>query len=367
MVLKRFPWKIPDPELDPSFKLFLLAHPELGGIKPSSLLEDDEAHDEPMISDQLPETRYGTVLQSSGAHRLLDQYTGDGNVNAIPTAKEAGYDISLAIPTSDESTTVTPVDTNDGQVPRDIPPSHEEHHDLLYERHYHEQELSSEVHSPKDHETSKEKNGTSPDEDPQPRAADSLFRILPLRPRMCLSRMLVLDPKNRATLGDLLRGRSYGGTDGAISATAYAQQQQAAEAEQISPLVMPVDTSQIRNNTSKSAPYGTMEPYVDEFENDEDYGDEWLKGINTCSHWRLSSTTSGSSSTVDTHTLVDVPATMTNSPEPAMHDKNCFADMGFRSINDIMSGIARRPPPNHTHASLSALQEHKRRLFPRRD
>lgn len=394
MVLKRFPWKIPDPDVDPSFKLFLLAHPELGGVQPASLLDNADDADseqpprqqqqqqsfEPITDDQTPETWFGDVLHTSGANQLFDHFTGEGH--SIPTAKEAGYDISLASPC--DSTTITPVVTNDGQFSQDIPASqqqqrpHHQHDEFNDDRCYSNSNagdhgLSQSVQTLSESKMTKDKIPTNLDEDPQPRAADSIFRILPLRSRLCLSRMLVLDPTKRATLGDLLRGRSYGGSDCAVTASAYAQQK-VVEASQGSPQAVAEDVSRACSNASlqKQSPYGTIEAYVEEFEDDEDTGDEWLKEINTCSHWRLYQDSLNSSST-STSSTIDKPVCPIGSGSSAFksasshNDEDCFCDMGFRSMNDILLNGPIPPLPNHIHATPNSQNEHRRRLFPRRE
>ena len=396
MVLKRFPWKIPDPDADPSFKLFLLAHPELGGIEPASLLDDEDEivdadHETSHITGEMsPKSRYGPVLETSGAEKLLRQFSDETGTAQIRTAYEAGYDISAA--STNNSSSVTPVATREGTISREMPqPSHSSQSLNPYRQHtsdegYEIPSLSSSVvyesespsmsvaHSPPDNGVFKEKGPTDFNEDPQPRAADSIFRILPLRSRSCLSRMLMLDPSKRATIGDLLRGRRYGAPDSAISATVYAQQQQqqqvAESAEQMSPDARPVDASGIKGISEQPhrlLPYGTMEPYVDEFEDDEDFGDDWLKSINTCSHWISHTNELQSSSSAFTLAPLTSSTPVPRQGSPLLTDENCFADMGFRSTDDIFDKPPIRPPPNHMHVSQHSVQEPKRRLFPRRE
>lgn len=105
MVLRRFPWKIPDPKVDPSYKLYVTSHPELcaGGIEkfllnspaPSSIMslpkDPSEGGSRPTHSDSTlssrstdstdsgistqPTSRYTTHDGSDGEQKK-DSYTG---------------------------------------------------------------------------------------------------------------------------------------------------------------------------------------------------------------------------------------------------------------------------------------------------
>ena len=138
----------------------------------------------------------------------------------------------------------------------------------------------------------------------------------------------------------------------------------------MSPDARPVDASGIKGISEQPhrlLPYGTMEPYVDEFEDDEDFGDVWLKSINTCSHWISQTNELQSSSSAFTLAPSTSSAPVPRQGSPLLTDENCFADMGFRSTDDIFDKPPIRPPPNHVHVSQHSVQEPKRRLFPRRE
>ena len=339
MILRRFPWKIPDREKDPSFNIFCNAHPEL--LISTSSTATQQLID--TVDQDNPESRYGAVLTATEADQVYHKFTGE-NPSIIPTAAEAGY----VLPGSNsiiDSAPVSPIASRpDGSV------SEQQSHDDGDEENLAtptagDDEAVSMATTPTD-KNSKDDSVVAPD-DPQPRAADSIFRFLPIRSRNCLTRMLMFDPMQRATIGDLLRGRKYGGNDGPISATMYAHQQQAAEAE-FSPKAYPQDGNVRLHQMSG------LSVYVDEFENDEDFGDEWLKNINTCSHWRHQPSDQSSSSSPPTK-----PAS-----KPIAQDENCFSDMGFRSLNDIEEKPALRPLLNHAHTT-APTQENKRRLFHR--
>ena len=100
-------------------------------------------------------------------------------------------------------------------------------------------------------------------DDPQARASDSLFRLIPPESRHCLSRMLAINASMRATLSDLLHGRSYGGRD--LSALEYASNDNG--------------TSGTRRNVPTRSQNGATIVFDDDFENDEDSGDWWLKTV----------------------------------------------------------------------------------------
>jgi len=338
MILRRFPWKIPDRDNDPSFNIFCNAHPELQN--PIT----DTVSQQPLEADNqdTQESRIGAVLTATEADQVYNKFTGD-NPSVILTADEAGY----VLPGSNsviDSAPVTPIASrhepfvsrhqsrDDGDDENVITPSAGD------------EEPVSLATSPTD-KNPKEYGVAAPD-DPQPRAADSIFRFLPMRSRNCLTRMLMFDPMHRATIGDLLRGRKYGGNDGPVSATVYAHQQQAAEAE-FSPKARPQDGNQGLFQTAD------VSIYVEEYENDEDFGDEWLKSIRTCSHWRhLESDLN--------HSSVPTKTTFKSNSQ----DENCFSDMGFRSLSDIESKPMPHPLMNHSHTTVPT-QESKRRLFHR--
>ena len=323
MILRRFPWKLPDPDTDPSFKIFVDAHPELVLSGNTPHISDDSAS---LATEDSAFEQFGPVFENEDKAKFQSLYQNA----TIATAVEARYEESSL----DLTSPVTPVATHDEtQTPR-------------------------EIHTPHDYESVREDNedealSFSPDrsmqqhadehDDPQPRAADSLFQFLPIASRRTISRMLMLEPSQRATLGELLRGRNFGGNDGAIGASAYKQQQQAAEVEKFSPQFQPSMTH------AGNYPMFSM-TYQEQFEDDEDTGEDWLKNINTCSHWLSNS----NPTTSKTHTFG------TN------NDDNCFADMGFRSLTEMDEMGQRRPPSNHSH-TLMPPSETKRRLFNRQN
>lgn len=328
MALRRFPWKLPDPEMDSSFRLFLSAHPELNWkTEPASRRLSPAGP-----ADLSAESRFGDVLDMAMADEVREKLEQE----SIPSMAEAGYALP-GVGTNPSSSAVTPTMT------RDVPSSTTDSHDTvaLGQSGYEESESATTNHSSG---TATPRGEPTSPEDPQPRAADSLFRLLPQRSRHCISRMLMLDPAERATLGDLLRGRRYGAQDGAVSASALLHQKQLARSE-MSPSSCPLDAAVVPVQVTNA---GVSMAYTDEFENDEDTGDDWLKTIPTCSHW---SSQDGASSP----------------PRAAVSDaENIFGDMGFRSTADLDQRPRTRPFMNHTHVQMPT-NDNKRRLFPWKD
>ncbi|WFD42601.1 hypothetical protein MPSI1_001247 [Malassezia psittaci] len=349
MILRRFPWKLPDPEVDPSFQMFIQAHPEL--CQTSGVALDESLLSEADIS--ACDNTFDALLHHVESTEKFQNLANDEPPH-IPTADEAGYLVG-----GTDSAPLTPVTTTDRRGVRDTFTPMEDTGTMISETVHRKPATAQRVarpmvvtddldngvttrpgspehsttHTPNQEPstptTNDHSNAAEAGDDAQPRADDSIFQLLPIASRPMLARMLTLDPSMRATLGDLLRGRSYGSVDGPVSASEYAKQLE--ENQEDSPL------SVSQHNGHR-----------DTFENDEDHGDDWLKSINTCSHW----------------------VNYTPKPKPTANllqprDENTFEDMGFKSIYAIDENYLERPPPNHIH--ISAPTDHKRRLFHRKD
>ena len=347
MIMRRFPWKLPDTELDPNFQTFVNAHPEL--CQTSGVPLDEALQTEAEVAQD--EHTFDALLNHVESSDKFQSMTHD-DTPRIPTAAEAGYLVG-----GTDSAPLTPITTTERRTARDVqPPAEDSGHGaefayrkpnpghgtpqraMTFEDHDSEQATRpSSPERPPDTPNNEPATGgvqgtrpESPTEDPQPRAADSVFRLIPIAARPALSRMLTLDPALRATLGDLLRGRSYGSVDGPVSASEYAKQKD--------------------HDLERSPPSLAQQPtgYVDLYENDEDRGDEWLKSINTCSHW------------------VDGVHKARPTPQVKLtRDENTFGDMGFKSIYAVDERYVERPPLNHTHVTVHT--DTKRRLFHRKD
>ncbi|PKI82505.1 Hrk1p [Malassezia vespertilionis] len=323
MVLRRFPWKLPDPDADRCFNTFIVAHPELWGFDASEPLppepEEEDAH----------ERGLGSVLSNVRAPDSLHKLVDGEQEPEIRTMIEAGYHVPGL-----ESQPVTPITTRDKLTAsvHSVP-------DLV------EFTTTSPPTPARDDDEASPSHPGSPDDEPREhkldlmddqlaRARDSIFHLLPLVSRPALSRMLVLHPARRATLGELLRGRSYGNVDGPVSESRYLEQER--EQEVLN-----------RGNTVSNA------AYVDKFEDDEDEGDYWLRTIHTCSHWRHPD---GSRVYLPPPPPVKLPT----------DDENYFADMGFSSVFAVQPDFVTQPLPNHTH-HITPPTDAKRRLFSRKE
>jgi serine/threonine protein kinase len=102
MVLRRFPWKIPDPKTDPSFKAFVTAHPDLSAKPPLKFTKPD------LIASSLdqgrnPSLRGHTLPSISDAIRVpLRNSTDPESSTSSETAS-----ISTGSSSSSQSTAIT--------------------------------------------------------------------------------------------------------------------------------------------------------------------------------------------------------------------------------------------------------------------
>lgn len=307
MMLLRFPWKIADPNADPNFRTFVEIHPELR----CNITQNDESEQPQPLS----ESNENTQLK-------LQTLFGEGNMKDlhIRTATEAGY-----------ITTQEGGDTNEQNAAEMVPMSPV---DSVHEREQRDEPepadtsvCESDAHPARGNEELNE---------PDCRAQESLFRQIPRESRRCISRMLALQPEMRATLDDLLRGRKFDLMD---------------ELE-------PNGTHPSGGQNGQSAPErccgnDNVAWYVEEFENDDDQGDIWLKNINTCSHWKMYLLSTGAKGSGKSTTRAsDVP----------IDSDNLFGDMGFKNMSPELPTFFPVKAPNHTH-HLIPPNDGKRRIF----
>ncbi|TFK84629.1 Pkinase-domain-containing protein [Polyporus arcularius HHB13444] len=74
MVLRRFPWKIPDPKSDPSFRAFVNAHPDLSAKPPSpKQIEATKQDKEDMKEDRSEKDSTLSKTQSSATSTAVDE------------------------------------------------------------------------------------------------------------------------------------------------------------------------------------------------------------------------------------------------------------------------------------------------------
>ncbi|KAF8498337.1 kinase-like domain-containing protein [Gautieria morchelliformis] len=225
MVLRRFPWKIPDVATDPSFKSFVQAHPDLS-VKPKP-------------------SRVPSPAPKSASGR--SQSTGSAVSHLSSTFSAASSeDTSLTVPTPDPEShrdrRKTEPDTSL------LVPDPESHRD----RRKTEPDTSLLVPDPESHRARvKSRLEASVATFGAAAGADSIFRLLPRESRAAIRRMMFIEPGARCTLADLLRGK--GKQDGLVC----------------------------QCGGQKCG--GGLNTPPGEHECDEmDEGDEWLRGLATC-------------------------------------------------------------------------------------
>ncbi|KAI3485977.1 hypothetical protein L1887_50556 [Cichorium endivia] len=313
MILRRFPWKLPDMKTDPSFRLFVNSHPEL--CKPPA----SEAK-----SDVLP-SRQGSTTSSTLASRVnsgndvsairrtlgmssIDPVTSsdDAATPQIRSAKEAGYMTPHSIHSNPHSPSLSDsFDTHkmlgedgngNGGAPVASPGA-----------------VSPVVSSPSSTLGDSAEGGAFDDVRPHQHrsdsvssassqttytsgAADSIFRLLPRETRSALSRMMAVEPSLRCTLGDLLRGRRFSDTDSPLTRTPVMSRSNSTDM-----LRSAIDGAHAQAHPEGSGTVSPRSGTIDgisrdahaaglgsigltEFEDDDDHGDDWLKGIRTCAH-----------------------------------------------------------------------------------
>ena len=114
MVLRRFPWKIPDPKTDPSFKAFVTAHPDLTVKPPPKVIKDNLIAKHPSF-DQGRLFRGPILPSKSDAIRIPQREraasTGTGDPESSSsnsTPSETASSVSTGSSRSDsQSTTIT--------------------------------------------------------------------------------------------------------------------------------------------------------------------------------------------------------------------------------------------------------------------
>ena len=269
MILRRFPWKLPDMKTDPSYRLYVNSHPEL--CSP------------PERSDTV-NSKASSAVQCTPISNTIQQTRSPDDM-PIPTAQEAGY----MTPHFAHSGAHSPVssDTEDN-ADGATSPNHPRHATMPTPSS--QSTMDSTTSSPggdATHETirprvsrSESVSSNSSQTTFTSGAADSIFRLLPRETRSALSRMMAVEPSLRCTLGDLLRGRRFSETDSPLTRTPVMSR-----SNSIDGLDRP---SQSVAQSGVTMPHhgdsGLHALSHSEFEDDDDTGDEWLKGIKTCAH-----------------------------------------------------------------------------------
>ncbi|WFD35968.1 hypothetical protein MCUN1_002839 [Malassezia cuniculi] len=314
MMMVRFPWKVPDPKIDASFRRFIEAHPELGrssNIVPVSV--DEQV--------QSPESTESTELKLQA---LLGNNFNETKMRdlQIRTATEAGY-ITTPQDLSDnfesgtpDSAIMSPIITRQENENRDSEGADTSLGD-------------SDTRTVKEDTTETrtiKEESVGDMNDPDARAEESIFRLIPRESRKCISRMLALRPEMRATLDDLLRGRNFDLRNDLKPNGSR-----------------PSDGGNEPCAVARCGGETNVAWFVDEFENDDDNGDRWLKSINACSHWRMYQITTGDKSNGKS---------TARHPESSADADNLFGDMGFKNMTSDSPTSFPVEPPNHTHVVL---------------
>ncbi|SPO21304.1 related to HRK1 - Protein kinase with a role in ion homeostasis [Ustilago trichophora] len=326
MILRRFPWKLPDMKTDPSFRLFVNSHPELCKAPPSEPSKSLGNSQGPSRQSSTPASSVMASRVTSSDHvsairktlgmSTIDPVTSSDDNGVTPqirSAHEAGYMTPHSIHSNPHSPSLSDTfeankilggEDDNGNGASASPNA-----------------MSPIVSSPTstladDNAAGEGSTGSGAFDDIRPHAhrsdsvssassqttftsgaADSIFRLLPRETRSALSRMMAVEPSLRCTLGDLLRGRRFSDTDSPLTRTpvmsrsnstdmlrsaidgAHAQAHPQHHDGSISPRGGAFDGI---SRDAHAAGLGSIG--LAEFEDDDDKGDEWLKNIRTCAH-----------------------------------------------------------------------------------
>ena len=230
MILRRFPWKLPDIKTDASYRLYVTSHPELcqAPSSPSALIGGKPLPQRQQTvfsadgtlsrlstksgsSSPLPQTSLASSTSDISAGGIDPATRRKDRAGLAITALErtespSGYSLSSApspplSPSAVDPSTPGPLsssiaslqlsDLSDADTPKAASSSTTPH----------APPTSSNTGSSRDRSNSIASNATW-----TTGAADSIFRLLPRETRSCLTRMLTIEPSIRCTLADLLRG-----------------------------------------------------------------------------------------------------------------------------------------------------------------
>lgn len=338
MVLRRFPWKLPDPKTDPSFRLYVNSHPEL--CQPPERIDEHE-----YITDAGISHREASMKGRLSTLDHPESLPSGMQTPRIPTAREAGYSTPQrrmseaptsptggevqGLPEDHASTTDSASTAVDGSSDSGRPStSRKSSHGGYFNSSggVDSQGTSSPgVMSPSG---ALSDDGEEESAAPAPArrasrsdsissvatytsgAADSIFRLLPRETRSALSRMMAVEPALRCTLGDLLRGRRFSDIDSPLTRTPVMSRRGSAD--------LSASASQSSTPTTPGHVHHTQHPSESllatlhrrrggnghlgghgnpdlpaEFEDEDDIGDEWLRGITTCATLQVNASKKG--------------------------------------------------------------------------
>lgn len=120
MVLRRFPWKIPDPKSDPSFRAFVNAHPDLSAKPPPKQLEtrkEKQEQEEPKENKSAREPgRQSSELSTTQSYATS---TANDESSGAPSLFTDSERKSIAESSSSDSTELTAPSINSSLQPDD--------------------------------------------------------------------------------------------------------------------------------------------------------------------------------------------------------------------------------------------------------
>ena len=108
MVLRRFPWKIPDPKSDPSFKAFVAAHPDLSVKPPPPKIKDH--HLIVKVPSSLDQGSKTPLAKSNGIrvpHRDRDASTDPESSSSTSTSSDTTSILTGSSRSNSQSTAIT--------------------------------------------------------------------------------------------------------------------------------------------------------------------------------------------------------------------------------------------------------------------
>ncbi|KAJ3977974.1 kinase-like domain-containing protein [Lentinula raphanica] len=192
MLLRRFPWKIPDVKTDPSFRTFVDAHPDLQSV-PKSETSSSQEESQPLLElglGQFDSTVKPRIIPNRHDHTTVSHESGNSVADTTNSWKDSERPSSTVELDQDVSGSSTRANTSDLSLSPSSPSSSSASAD------YDENEDGIS----KDEERSERSTGPGAQ-------SQSLFLLLPQETRPALRRMMHLDPSTRCTLTDLLKGR----------------------------------------------------------------------------------------------------------------------------------------------------------------
>jgi serine/threonine protein kinase len=283
MILRRFPWKLPDAKNDLNFKHFVETHPELNlPVKPpcpnarktreaAALAALTPARSATDVSTETTNTQDSVSVFTDESAQQSTDYSSDGS-EQVRSAKLHQMEVKLNItsPTGSTSTTTLPAILSSQSI-ASSPDSPHDPSDLKFARPTESIE-SAPISRTQDYTPPcqnakaaalKAANGrkrsdstvTSDGGD----AVDSIFRLLPRESRATLKRMMTIEPTQRCTLQDLVIGR--GRVDGILCGC---------------------EGTRVKSGFRPSL----GQPCADHdcrYQGELDDGDDWVKSISICS------------------------------------------------------------------------------------